>query len=199
VEPGHFSERHGLIIIIALGESVVSLGVGTAGLTVTAGVVVGALFGIGVVAAMWWAYFDVVALVAERRLRGAPHREQVLIARDSYTFLHLPMVVGIVIFAVGVKKTLADPGGELAAVPAVALCGGFALYLLALSTLKRRNIGSFNYPRLVATAVLAGLTPLATALPALLSLGLVAALGACLIGYEVTRYAEARDRIRHAS
>jgi low temperature requirement protein LtrA len=198
VQPGHFAERHGLIIIIALGESVVSLGVASSGIELTAGVITAALLGIAVVAAMWWAYFDVVALVAERRLRAAEPHARVLMARDSYTYLHLPMVAGIVVFAVGVKLTLAHPGAELDAVPAVALCGGVGLYLLALSTFKRRNIGSFNYPRLVATAVLAGLAPLATVLPALLSLALVATVVTLLIGYEVARYAAARDRIRHA-
>jgi low temperature requirement protein LtrA len=103
VAAGHFAERHGLIIIIA------------------------ALLGIAVASALWWAYFDVVAKVAERRLRAAPASEQVRIARDSYTYLHLPMVAGIVIFALGVKKTLGHVPDELDSVPAVALCGGVAL------------------------------------------------------------------------
>jgi low temperature requirement protein LtrA len=120
-------------------------------------------------------------------------------ARDSYTYLHLPMVAGIVVFAVGVKVTLGHPSAQLDTVPAVALCGGVALYLVALSAFKRRNIGSFNYPRLVATAVLIALVPLATAIPSLLALALVAVAVTALIGYEVTRYAAARDRIRHAA
>jgi low temperature requirement protein LtrA len=130
-------------------------------------------------------------------LREAPPDEQVRIARDSYTYLHLPMVAGIVLFALGTKKTLAHVGDELEAVPAVALCGGVALYLVALSALKRRNIGSFNWPRLVAAVVLAGLAPIATVVPALVALGLVAVVSCGLIAYEVVRYADARDRIRH--
>jgi low temperature requirement protein LtrA len=199
VQPGHFAERHGLIIIIALGESVVSLGVASSGIHLTAGVVAAALFGITVVGAMWWAYFDVVAIVAERRLRAAEPHARVLMARDSYTYMHLPMVAGIIVFAVGVKLTLEDPSAQLEAVPAAALCGGLALYFFTLSAFKRRNIGSFNYPRLVATAILVALTPLATSAAALLSLGLVMLVSIGLIAYEVTRYAEARDRIRHAA
>jgi low temperature requirement protein LtrA len=198
VHPGHFAERHGLIVIIALGESIVSLGVGAGGLDLTVGVIAGALLGIAVAAAMWWAYFDVVAIVAERRLWAASLHDRVLIARDSYTYLHLPMVAGVVIFAIGVKKTLAGVDEHLHGVPAVALCGGVALYLLALSTFKRRNIGSFNVPRLVAASALAALAPLALTLPALLSLGLVALVACSLIAFEVFHYAEARDRIRHA-
>jgi low temperature requirement protein LtrA len=160
-------------------------------------VVAGALLGIATAAALWWAYFDVVAIVAERRLREAPYGEQIRIARDSYTYLHLPMVTGIVIFAVGVKRTL-EESGHLHAVPATALCAGAALYFVALSAFKRRNIGSWNQPRLTAAAALLALTPLATTLPALLSLAFVALIACALIAYEVTRYREARDRIRHS-
>jgi low temperature requirement protein LtrA len=197
--PGHFAERHGLVIIIALGESIVSLGLGASSLDLGAGVIAGALLGIAVAGAMWWAYFDVVAIVAERRFRSADPAEQVRIARDSYTYLHLPMIAGIIVFAVGAKETLHDFGGELATVPAVTLCGGVALYLVALSTLKRRNIGSFNVPRLVAAAVLVALIPIATQIPALLALGFVAVVACGLIVFEVFHYSEARERVRHGT
>jgi low temperature requirement protein LtrA len=198
VQAAHFAERHGLIVIIALGESIVALGVGAGGLELDAGIVAGALLGIAVAGALWWAYFDVVAIVGERRLAAAVGDRRVRIARDSYTYLHLPMVAGIVVFALGVKKTLGHVDHELGAVPAAALCGGVALYLLALSAFKRRNVGSFNRPRLVAAAVLVALAPVATVLPALAALAATAAVACALIGYEVVRYAEARDRIRHA-
>ena len=197
VVASHFAERHGLVIIIALGESIVALGVGAQGLGLDAGIIVGALLGVAVAGALWWAYFDFVALIAERVLREAPPDEQVRIARDSYTYLHLPMVAGIVLFALGTKKTLAHVGDELEAVPAVALCGGVALYLVALSALKRRNIGSFNWPRIVAAGALAVLAPIATVVPALLALARVARVACGLIAYEVVRYADTRDRVRH--
>jgi low temperature requirement protein LtrA len=198
VAAGHFAERHGLIVIIALGESIVALGVGAGGLELDAGIITAALLGIAIASAMWWAYFDVVAKVAERRLRTAPLAEQVRIARDSYTYLHLPMVAGIVIFALGVKKTLGGVGDELHSVAAIALCGGVALYLTALSVFKRRNVGSFNRPRLAAAVVLVALAPVATAIPALVALTLVALVSCGVVGFEAVRYAEARDRIRHA-
>jgi low temperature requirement protein LtrA len=198
VEPGHFAERHGLIIIIALGESIVSLGLGAGHLGLDARVIVGALLGMATAAALWWAYFDVVALVGARRFRAAQPRDQVRMARDSFTYLHLPMVTGIVVFAVGVKRTL-EQSGELAAVPATALCAGVALYLVALSGFKRRNIGSWNHPRLVAAAALVVLAPLATTLPALLSLAFVTLIACSLIAYEATAYAEARERIRQTA
>jgi low temperature requirement protein LtrA len=198
VEPAHFAERHGLIIIIALGESIVALGVGASELSLDAGVVTAVVLGLTVAGCLWWAYFDVVAAVAERKLREAGPIERARIARDSYSYLHLPMVAGIVVFAFGVKETLVHVHAHLESVPAAALCGGVALYLVALSAFKRRNVGSFNYPRLVASAALVALAPAATALPALLSLALVAVVACALITYEVFRYAEARERIRHA-
>jgi low temperature requirement protein LtrA len=89
-------------------------------------------------------------------------------------------------------------GDELNFVPAVTLCVGVALYFLALSTFTRRNVGSFNRPRLVAAAALAAFAPVATAVPALLALALVALVSCGLVAHEYVSYAEARDRIRHS-
>ena len=194
----HFAERHALIIIIALGGSIVALGVGTAGLDVDAGVVAAGIVGIAIAAALWWAYFDVVALVAERKLRDATGGAQLAMARDSYSYLHLPMVAGIILFAVGVKKTLGDVGDPLGAVPAVALCGGVAVYFLAHVLFRLRNVRTLNRQRLVTAALLLAFVPVALEVPALASLGVVAALCAALIAYEAIRFAEARERVRHA-
>ena len=104
--PGHFAERHSLVIILALGESIIALGVG-AQVDLTAGVVTAAVLGIGLAAALWWTYFDVVALVNARRLTLATEgRERNTLARDSYSYLHFPMVAGIVLAALGLEETL---------------------------------------------------------------------------------------------
>jgi low temperature requirement protein LtrA len=198
VEPAHFAERHGLIIIIALGESIVALGLGAQGHRLGADIAIAALLGMAVAGAMWWAYFDVAAIVAERRFRAMERLAQVRMARDSYTYLHLPMVAGIIVFAVGAKKTLAHVDEHLHTVEAFALCGGVALYLLALSAFKRRNVGSWNRRRSLVAALLLAFWPLATHLPALLALAVVAALACGLIAVEATRMAQARDRVRHA-
>jgi low temperature requirement protein LtrA len=197
VVPGHFAERHGLIIIIALGESIVAIGIGAEG-NVTAGVVIAASFGVMVAAAMWWLYFDVVALAAERRLAdAAPGRERNTMARDSFSYLHLPMVAGIVLLALGLKKTLEHVEDPLKLVPAVALLGGTALYLLAHVAFRYRNVHSFNRHRAITAVLLVALIPVAVEVPALATVGAVAAILALLIAYEVRRYAEARDRLRH--
>jgi low temperature requirement protein LtrA len=102
VHPAHFAERHGLIIIIALGESIVAIGIGASEFDLDAAAIIGSSLGLIIAACLWWLYFDVVALVAERRLTQAQGEAQVRMARDSYTMLHLPMVTGIVFFALGV-------------------------------------------------------------------------------------------------
>ncbi|HEU5211925.1 MAG TPA: low temperature requirement protein A [Gaiellaceae bacterium] len=196
---GHFAERHGLIIIIALGESVVALGAGTLGQPLDAGVIAAALLGLAVGCALWWGYFDVVAIAAERRLRRAEGREALSIARDSYSYLHLPMVIGIIFFAVGVKKTLVHVGDPLHLVPAVALCGGVALYQLAHVAFRLRNMGTWGVRRLVCAGILLALIPVSLALPALVTLALVAVVSAGLIAYEAIRYADARERLRRAA
>src|SRR5215211_5172895 len=195
--PGHFAERHGLIMIIALGESIVAIGVGL-GAGIDAGVATAAVLGTVVAAALWWLYFDVVALAAERRLGEAtPGREQNSLARDSYSYLHFPMVAGIVLIAVGMKKTLGHVNEELELVPAVAMLGGIALYLLGHVAFRLRNTRTLNKQRLVTAVLLVGAIPVATHIPALASVALVAAVLALLIAYEAVRFSEARDRVRH--
>ena len=198
LSPGHFAERHALVLIIALGESIVALGVGAAEAELTLGVLAAAILGLAIACALWWAYFDVVAIVAERKLKETTGRAQLTMARDSYSYLHLPMVAGIVLFAVGVKKTLADVEDPLKLVPAVALSGGVALYLLAHILFRLRNVRSLNRQRLVVAVLLLAVIPFAVEIPALATLALVAALCSALIGYEAIRFAEARERVRHA-
>jgi low temperature requirement protein LtrA len=195
--PGHFAERHGLIVIIALGESIVAIGVG-AEIGIDAGVVAAAVLGVAVTAALWWLYFDVVALVSQRRLEQAPAgRVRNEMARDTYSYLHFPMVAGIVLLALGLKKTLGDVGEPLDTVPAVAMLGGTALYLLAHIAMRWRNIHTLNRQRLFCAALLVALVPAAVELPALATLGIVVAVLVTLIAYETRLYGEGRQRVRH--
>jgi low temperature requirement protein LtrA len=195
--PEHFAERHGLIVIIALGESIVAIGVGAEVVGVTAGVIASAVLGIAVAGALWWLYFDVVALVAARRLQNAkPGKEQNEIARDSFSYLHFAMVAGIVLLALGLKKTLEHTDEALKWVPATALLGGTAIYLLAHVAFRWRNIHTLNRQRLAMAIVLPFLIPVAHALPSLASLGGLAALLVGLVAYEAIRFGEARERLR---
>ena len=150
--PEHFAERHGLIIIIALGESIVAIGVG-AEQALTVGIAAAAVLGIALAATLWWAYFDVVALVAARRLANAtPGREQNEIARDSFSYIHFPMVAGIVLLALGLKKTLGHVDDALEIETATAMLGGLAAYLLAHVAFRWRNVHRFSAARTLVAA-----------------------------------------------
>jgi low temperature requirement protein LtrA len=195
VSAGHFAERFALIVIIALGESIVAIGAGLTG-EIDAGVVAAAALGLIVACALWWAYFDVVALVAEGRFRRTRGDHRARLARDSYSYIHMPMIAGIVLVALGVKKTLGDVDEPLEAVPAVALFGGIALYYASHVAFRLRNTGTLNAARLVAALACAALIPVATEVDALVALGLAAAVTSALISYEAIRWSEARSRVR---
>jgi low temperature requirement protein LtrA len=196
VSPHHFVERHGLIVIIALGESVVAIGVGASGQPLDAGVIVAALLGVGVAATLWWAYFDWVSIVVESRLASASGAARAALARDAFAYLHLPMVAGIVLFALGLKKTLANVSDPLATVPALALTGGVALYLLAHVCIRLRIGGGLGHGRPTAVLALVVLMPVSLEVSALLALAFVAIVCTALIAYEALRYRETRAQIR---
>jgi len=196
VAPGHFAERHGLIVIVALGESIVALGLGASEIPLTAGPLLAATLGVVLVAGLWWAYFDVVALVAERKLTERQGVARNKMARDSYSYLHLPMIAGIVLLALGVKTTLAHVGEPLRPEIAAALMGGVALYLLAHVAFRWRNTHTLSRRRVVAAAVLLALVPLGPQVEALVALAATAAVVVTLIAYEAIRFSSARDQIR---
>jgi len=195
VSAGHFAERFSLIVIIALGESIVAIGTGVHG-DLDAGVLTAAALGLVVSAALWWAYFDVVAVVAERRFRNMEPELRVRIARDSYSYLHLPMIAGIVLLALGAKKTVAHVDEPLDTIPAVALFGGISLYYAGHVAFRLRNLHTINRVRLTALAISLALIPLATEVDALIALALAAVLTGSVIAYEAIHFREARHRIR---
>src|SRR5215217_2635047 len=198
VSPGHFAERFSLIVIIALGESIVAIGTGLHG-ELELETIGAALLGLALAFGIWWAYFDVVAIVAERHFREAEGMRRLRIARDSYSYLHLPMIAGIVLIALGVKKTLGHVDEPLKTIPAVALFGGIALYYAGHLGFRLRNVGTINRPRLVALALCLALIPLGTEVDAVAALALATAVTSGVIAYEAMRYAVARQRIRHES
>ncbi|MGC1212118.1 MAG: low temperature requirement protein A [Micromonospora sp.] len=202
----HWTERHGLIIIVALGESLVAIGIGVTALPISWPIIVASVLGIVVAAALWWAYFDVVAIAAERVLHRAEGAERAALGRDSYTYLHLPMVTGIILLALGFKNVLAYVGDgtehqlsdPLHGLGLLALYGGVILYLLGHLGFRLRNMGSVNWPRVVAMVLLVVLLPVADHLPALAALGLLALVCAGMIVAEVVLFSEARRALRDA-
>ena len=194
--PGHFAERHGLIVIIALGESIVAIGIGAGG-ELDFGIGLAAVLGVALAATLWWIYFDIVALVSARRLAEAePGRVQNELARDSYSYVHYALVAGIVLIAFGLKTTIGHTGDHLHAVPAFALLGGVATYLLGLAAFRYRHIRSVNRRRLGLAIVLLLSIPVATAIPAIASLAIVDVLMVAMIAIEHRGYGENREQVR---
>jgi low temperature requirement protein LtrA len=196
LHPRHFIERHGLIVIIAIGESLVAIGVGARETRLGPGEVVAAVLGLLVAAAFWLAYFDFFPIRARQLLTERSGDERTALARDIYTYLHLPMVAGIVLFAFAMKATLAHVGHELGTIEAVALCGGPALYLLSFVAVRFRVSRGLGRGRLVAAVACVLLIPVATAVPAIVGLALVAAVWVALHTYEIVWWREARTEAR---
>jgi low temperature requirement protein LtrA len=132
LHPAHFVERHGLIIIIiALGESLIAVGLGARATSLTAGVVVAALLGLAIATSFWVAYFDFFAVRFEQILVRQRGGARIALARDVYSYLHLLMIVGIILTAFAMRAGVEHVGHDLDAVAALSLCDGSALYLLS--------------------------------------------------------------------
>jgi low temperature requirement protein LtrA len=201
----HFAERHGLILIVALGESIVAIGVGMAGLPISWPIVVAAVSGLALSAALWWAYFDITSLMAERALADVADSDRARLARDAYSYLHLPLITGVVLLALGMKKVLEyvgdsqshDLADPLKGIALYALYGGVALYLLAQAAFKLRTTHIVTVQRPVAAVALLALLPLAYKLPALAALMVLTAAVVGLVAFETVRFAGDRERVRH--
>jgi low temperature requirement protein LtrA len=196
VRPAHFAERHGLILIIALGESFVAIGLGARGTSLGTGVIVAAVLGLVVATSFWLAYFDFFSIRVQHMLADRSGTQRIVVARDVYTYLHLPMVVGIILFAFAMKQTLAHVGDELTTIAALCLCGGSALYLFAYVAVGLRVARRLPRGRVVAAAVFTSLVPVAVVVPALVALTLVAVVWVVLHGYEIIRWRDARASTR---
>jgi low temperature requirement protein LtrA len=196
--PAHWSERHGLFIILALGESVVAIGVGAAAQPISGPLLVGAVLGVAAAVCLWWLYFDVVSLAAEHRLVEAQGQARVRLALEAYTYGHFPIVAGIVLAALGVEGVLVHAGDSepLGAFYALPLFGGVALYLAGHLLFKQRMYNALSLPRLVAIGVLLAALPAAVVLPPLAGLAGLVLILAALIVVETTKYAPVRRSLR---
>ncbi|CCH17169.1 low temperature requirement protein A [Micromonospora lupini] len=191
----HFAERHGLVLIIVLGESLLSAGGGAGSRLIHWPVLVAALLGFAATVCLWRLYFVDAAPAAARALAEASprsrHRQR--LASDAYTLAHLPLVAGVLSFALGLHLVLASAMGRAAPghgggvplewLPTSVLYGGVALYLVGRFLFLRLTVSTSPAP-LVAIGILLLLAPLARFLPALAALGLLTALLIALVCYE---------------
>jgi low temperature requirement protein LtrA len=202
--PGHFSERHGLIIIVALGESIVAIGVGVAQEPITLVIVAASVLGLLLSSALWWAYFDISALLGEHALVNEPPETRARLARNAYSYVHMPLLLGIVLVAFGLKEVLLyvsdsshhSLADSLPAVALAAMVGGVVLYLLGHVIFKWLTVHDISVVRLVAAGVLLAAIPLIVALPALIQLAVVAFIVTCAMVVESVLFAEARRKVR---
>ena len=170
-------------------------GVSQGGLLLPPGVVLAGTLGLALTAALAGVYFDWVTIAAETRLVTADESERPSLARDSYSYIHLLMVTGVIFVALGLEKSVLRVWEPLTTIPAVALCGGAALYLIGHVAFELRDMGELNAPRLVAALAACAFVPAAVRIPAVGSvLGLVV-LFVALVGYEV-QYSDFRRRVR---
>ena len=192
----HFVERYRDIVIIALGESVLAmgLGLGNNGLALPPETITAAFLGIVLAATFAWLYFDYVTHAMEENLAAVDGRERARMARDTYSYFHFPIVVGIIFVAFGLKETVAQPLTPLAVIPALALCGGGALYLLGDAACRLRDVGKVSTPRLAVAIGVCVFIPMALWVP---SLVVLAALVVVFMGLAIfeTIYSEFRHSV----
>jgi low temperature requirement protein LtrA len=203
--PGHFAERFGLILIVALGESIVAIGVGVAQLPISWAVIGAAALGLGVAVGLWWTYFDLSAIHAEHAFSAASPADQVRIAQRAYSYLHFPLIAGVVLVALGMKKVLEyvgdtahhDLADPLKGPPLYCLYLGAAVYLVGHVFFKLYILRIVSAGRITAAALLMVGVLLVGKVPAIGQLGIVCAILLGLCAFETFRYAEERDRVRH--
>jgi len=173
VEPAHFVERHGLLMLVAFGESVVAIGIGAAGLPLDSSVIAAAVLGLALVACLWWAYFTGDSERAEHALRTAAPERQPRLAIEGFFYAHIPMLLGVVFIAAGVTSAIGHAAEPLATGPASALAGGVLLYLAGDVAFRRTlGIGS-GVVRAVAAVVALATIPLGWSSAALQLVALV--------------------------
>jgi low temperature requirement protein LtrA len=165
VAVAHFAERYGLFVIVCLGESIIAIGFSAAERPLKADLIAGAAMGLLATIGMWWTYFDRFARAAELRLLN--QEDAVLAAADAYSYLHLVIVAGIILFAVGMRLSLHEVGTPLTESARLALCGGVAMYLLGNVAFRLRMGGAMGYAKLAGTVGLLAVFVLGSDLSAL--------------------------------
>jgi low temperature requirement protein LtrA len=196
VSPSHFAERFALIVIIALGESIVAIGIGTSELERDATYALSVVVAFAGVAALWWAYFDFTAVAAERALRRASPGARGPLARDVYTYFHYPVVLGIIFYAVAAKKTLEHPLDPLSEAGRWALGLGIAAFFLGFALMRFRVIRRVAWERVAAAAISLVVAVTLDETDAIVTLGIVIVVLVVSVAIETARLHELRAQIR---
>jgi len=185
----HFTERHGLIVILALGESILGIGTGVATEPISLAILVGVVLAVLICVGLWWAYFTRLAGAAEQALTALSPAQRGHAATGAYTYLHLMLVGGIVLAALGLEVAMAhiDDAEAFGLFGAVALCGGVACYLAGAAFFARRLLGRWNLLRVGCAVVLLLLVPAISLVTPVIAIAIVAGLLLVLFGTERAR------------
>ncbi len=186
VVPSYFIERHGSVIIIALGETIIALGAGASEDLHHPGVLGAVVLGVLISATLWWTYFGLTA-GAEERMRRTSAVDRPRLARDAYSYLHLPLVAGIVFFALGARVSVEHINEPLAPLAALALTGGVALFYAGEVAYRWRDHHQLTVDRLLTAAAALLVFPLAISVPAILSLTVLTVIGGMRLAWELWR------------
>ncbi|MCL7418560.1 MAG: low temperature requirement protein A [Halalkalicoccus sp.] len=181
----HFVERYRLIVIIALGEILIKMGFSATELSLGSRQILGIVLGMGFVITLWWLYFDYLVSAAECRLANTEGPERALRALISYSYIHFFLVGGIIFSALGIQAAIADLGSPLELIPATALYGGGALFLVGRGVFQWRETDHISVVGLIVAVAICLAIPLGIRLPALTALGFIFILFAGLVTYEV--------------
>jgi low temperature requirement protein LtrA len=196
VSASHFAERFALIVIIALGESIVAIGIATSGLERDATYAFSVTVAFAGVAALWWAYFDFVVVAAARSLRRASGAARGPLARDVFTFFHYPVVLGIILYAVAAKKTLEKPLDPLSEAGRWALGLGIAIFLSGFVLMRFRVLRRIAWERVAAALVAVVLAVALDRADAIVTLGVVIGVLVLSIVVETARLHDFRALLR---
>jgi low temperature requirement protein LtrA len=183
VAVAHFAERYGLFVLICLGESIIAIGIGAGNVPLTLAIAVAVIFALLTTVGLWWVYFDRAAGLAQERLRT--HQDPVLAAADAYSYLHLPLVAGIIVFAVGVQFAVGHVEHELPGGPRLTLFAGPALYLITHAAFCRRLLGTWHHPELVLAVACGVLWLVSPGFTAWATLGILTLAFAALLTWEI--------------
>lgn len=191
----HFAERHRRIVLVALGVSLAGVGAGAAGNAVSMGVVLTAVLGLTLTGTLWRTYFDATTHQVQRWVAGVPAADRARVARNVYSYLHLPLIAGVVLVALGLRRVFAGAQGgasgslsdPLPSVALAALVGGVALFLLAAAIAVWQATGRRPIIRTLGAGVLAASAPLAAPLPAVVVLALATVGGGAVVALESWR------------
>lgn len=183
IEATHFVERHGLVVLVAIGESVVAVGIGASRLDVSVELVAAAILGLAMSACLWWSYFGFDDESAREAIAAAPVERRPQLVIDAYGYWHLLILIGIIAIAFALKTVAAQAFSVLPQAQAIALGAGASVFLLGEALFRRTLRIEGAAPRVLASMLALATIPLGTEASAATQLVVLVALFVAMLAY----------------